>query len=92
MFALESLYLPWKTLMFVLPALNVGYLFEYYKKNIQYAFIPSHFHGSDQEFQEIMDHYRPLGIKKFLKLEVDSHYSSVFKKSVFKSDIIVSIA
>jgi O-antigen/teichoic acid export membrane protein len=39
MFALESLYLPWKTLMFVLPALNVGYLFEYYKKNIQYAFI-----------------------------------------------------
>lgn len=39
MFALGFVYLPWKTFMFVFPALNIGYLFEYYKKNIQYAFI-----------------------------------------------------
>lgn len=58
------------------------------KKNIQYTFIPSHFHGADQEFQEIMNHYKDLGVKKFLKLDVDSHYSSVFKKTVLKSDII----
>jgi len=58
------------------------------KSDIKYAFFPSHHYDSDQEFKEIVSHYRPLGIKKFLKFEVDSHWSSTLKRSVFKSDII----
>lgn len=58
------------------------------RENIQFAFIPSHYYESDQEFNEIIQHYRPYGVKRFLKLEIDSHFSQTLKKSVFKSDII----
>lgn len=57
-------------------------------KDIVFTFIPSHSYMSDQEFQEVIEHYRPLGVKKFLKLDVDNAHSSVLRKSVLKSDII----
>lgn len=58
------------------------------KQDLLFTFFPSHFYDSDQEFKEIVDHYKSLGVRRFLKFEVDSHYSETLKKAVFKSDII----
>lgn len=58
------------------------------KKSPLFTFIPSYFYQSDQEFNQLVQHYQKLGIKKFLKFEVDSNYSSTLKKAILKSDII----
>lgn len=57
-------------------------------KDLTFTFIPSHSYMSDVEFKEVIEHYRPLGVKKFLKMDVDTVHSSVLRRSVFKSDII----
>ena len=52
------------------------------------TFIPScHFHGNS-DYREIVDQFRPLGVKKIIKWEIDKPYSKVMKDVAFKSDII----
>lgn len=58
------------------------------KKSPKLAFIPScHFHGGE-DFNEVIDHFKPLGIKRFIKWEVDTNYAQVMRREVFNSDII----
>ena len=58
------------------------------KKNPKMTFIPScHVHGQE-DFLEIINQFRPHGIKKFIKWDIDRPYSNFFKKTVLQSDII----
>ncbi len=58
------------------------------RKNLRFTFIPSCSYHGTEDFNEIIDHYKPLGIKKFLQFNVDQEFNSTMKKNVFRSDII----
>ncbi|MBD67118.1 MAG: peptidase S51 [Halobacteriovoraceae bacterium] len=58
------------------------------KKNPLFTYIPSSFYQSDIEFNELIEHYEELGLKRFIKFELDASYGIAFKKAIFKSDII----
>lgn len=58
------------------------------KNNIQMTFIPSSSYLSDYEFDEFIKQYKKFKVKKFLKLDIDEHFSRSMQEAVLKSDII----
>ena len=58
------------------------------KRDLSLTFIPSCSYHSNEDYLEIIDQYKPFGIKKFLKFNIDQHFSDTFKRFAFTSDII----
>lgn len=57
-------------------------------KKLSMAVIPACSYVSDEYFEEILEQYQPLGVKKIIKFDADRPNSVVFKKLLFKTDII----
>lgn len=58
------------------------------KKDIVLTVIPACSYLSDQYYQDLVEQYSKLGVKKILQFNIDQKYSQVMKKAIFKSDII----
>lgn len=58
------------------------------KKNLKVAFIPSCSYHANEDYQEFIEHYHPLGLKKIIMLNIDAPFSNVLKEAAFRSDII----
>ncbi len=58
------------------------------KRNLTLTLIPACSFVADQYYKEIVEQYKPLGVKNILRFNIDQHFSETFKKAVFKSDII----
>ena len=61
-------------------------LFE--KQDLKLTFIPSCGHYSQEYYLEIIDQYKPFGIKKFMKFNIDQPFSDTLKRFAFSADII----
>ncbi len=57
-------------------------------KSPKLTFIPTCSYHASEDFEDIIEQYRPYGIKKFLKLEVDQPFSETMKQAALNSDII----
>lgn len=55
---------------------------------IRLAFIPACSYHAEEDFYDIIQHFRPLGVKRFIKWSIDRPYSAIVKRTVFQSDII----
>lgn len=57
-------------------------------KDPLFVFIPADMYDGESEFQEIVDRFAPMGVKRFLYFPVDVPFDKVLLKEVLKSDII----
>jgi len=58
------------------------------KTTAQMTFIPADSYMSHMDFQEVVEQYRPQGIKKFIHFPIDIPFTEVLKQEAFSSDII----
>lgn len=58
------------------------------KKDLKLTFIPSCSYHSNEDYNEIIEQYKPFGIKKFLKFNIDQPFSQTLKSFALQSDII----
>jgi dipeptidase E len=57
-------------------------------KEVSLTFIPSCHYHSNEDYEDIVKQYKALGVKKFLKFDIDQNFSSVLKKTALGADII----
>ena len=68
--------------------LNNSLISLFNKPNLKLTFIPScSYHGAE-DFKEIIAKYRPYGVKKFLKVDVDMDVKLSQRQAILSSDII----
>lgn len=58
------------------------------KDKVRMTFIPACSYHGQEDFQDIIDQFRPLGVKKFLRWDIDRPYSNLVRRTAFDSDII----
>lgn len=58
------------------------------KKDVILTVIPACSYLSDDYYNDMLEQYRPYGVKRILKFNIDQAYSEIFKRAVFRSDII----
>ncbi|MAX67890.1 MAG: Type 1 glutamine amidotransferase-like domain-containing protein [Bacteriovoracaceae bacterium] len=68
--------------------LDQGLLSLFKKKDLKLTFIPSSSYNSNEDYRDIIQQYRPYGIRKFYKFHVDHPFSEISKKIAFQADII----
>lgn len=68
--------------------LDKNLLLFFNKKNIRLTFIPSCSYHSNEDYLQVVEQYKPYGIKKIMQLNIDQEFSATIKKTAFESDII----
>lgn len=58
------------------------------KDSIQMTYIPADSYMSHIDFAEVVEQYRPQGIKKFIHFPIDVPFTDVLKNEALSSDII----
>lgn len=58
------------------------------RSNLQMTYIPSSSYLSEYEFEDFINQYSKFKVTKFLKLNLDEHFSLSMQEAVLRSDII----